>query len=302
MLIKSGCKINLGLKILDKREDGYHNLKTIFYPLSMPDGYSDEISIEKTGTPHVEFSCNKPDIDPQNNTLTKAYNIFIEQYPLDFGLKIRLTKRIPHGAGLGGGSANGAEVLKYLHGQTNAPLSFARLCEMAGKIGADVPFFLYNTPCLGEGIGEKLTPISLDLSQYILLLVMPDIQISTPWAFRKLAEQKKLLTRKKEQVNKARSEFLGNWYFKNDFEEIVFEKYQELAKTKEILLQENAVFASLSGTGSALYAFFALEHECRHAVNKLQKQAFFHAWKYIDFPQHSEKKLNFSKNLTCHCS
>lgn len=289
MLIKSGCKINLGLKILDKREDGYHNLKTIFYPLSMPDGFSDEISIKKISALHVEFSCNIPDIDPQNNTLTKAYALFREQCPLDFGLKIKLTKRIPHGAGLGGGSANGAEVLKYLQSQIKSPLPLAALLEIAGKIGADVPFFLYNTPCTGEGIGEKLTPIKFDLSRYSLLLILPDIQISTPWAFKKLAERKKLLTSKKEQVNKARFELLGGWYFQNDFEQIVFEKYQNLAKTKEILLQEYAVFASLSGTGSALFAFFQNDSECMHAVNRLKKQDFFQHWKYIDFPAANEK-------------
>ncbi len=281
MLIKSGCKINLGLKILDKREDGYHNLKTVFYPLSMP---YDEISIEKIDDPHMEFSCNIPDIDPQKNTLTKAYTIFQSYYPLDFGLKIHLKKGIPHGAGLGGGSANGAEVLKYLHEQTNKVLPFSALCEMAAKIGADVPYFLYNTPCLGEGIGEKLTPVQLDLSQYFLLVIMPDIQISTPWAFKKLAEQKKLLTSKKEQDNKARSEFLGNAYLYNDFEQVVFEEYKLLAKTKEILLQEKAVFASLSGTGSALYAFFAHKSDQEHAVNHLKKQDFFLSWNYAIVP------------------
>ncbi len=282
MLIKSGCKINLGLKILDKREDGYHNLKTIFYPLSMP---YDEIYIKKISAPGVEFSCNIPDIDLKNNTLTKAYAVFQNCYPLDFGLKIRLKKGIPHGAGLGGGSADGAEVLKYLHGQTNHALPFASLCEMAGKIGADVPFFLYNTPCLGEGIGEKLTPINLDLSQYFLLVILPDIPISTPWAFKRLAEQKKLLTSKKEQDNKARSAFLGNIYLYNDFEQVVFEEYKELAKTKEILLQEKAVFASLSGTGSALYAFFAHKSHEKQAVNRLKKQGFFQTWKYASIPQ-----------------
>lgn len=289
MLIKSGCKINLGLKILDKREDGYHNLKTIFYPLFMPAGLSDEIFLEKVSTQHVEFSCNIPDIDPQNNTLTKAYNLFQACCPLDFGLKIRLTKHIPHGAGLGGGSANGAEVLKYLQSQTENPLPFAKLVALAAKIGADVPFFLYNTPCIGEGIGEKLTPIDIDLSHYSLLLVLPAIQIPTSWAFKKLAEQKKLLTSKIEQVKKARSELLGDWYFQNDFEQIVFENYPELAKTKEILLQEKAVFASLSGTGSALYAFFTHKSACRQALFQLQKQEFFHRWKYIDFPAINEK-------------
>lgn len=285
MLIKSGCKINLGLKILDTREDGYHNLKTIFYPLSMPPEFSDEIYIEKISTPGVEFSCNIADIDPQKNTLTKAYAIFQNYCPLDFGLKIHLKKGIPHGAGLGGGSANGAEVLKFLHEQTKHTLPFAELCEMAGKIGADVPFFLYNTPCLGEGIGEKLTPVNIDLSQYFLLLILPDIPISTPWAFKELAEQKKLLTSKKEQDNKARSAFLGNAYLFNDFEQVVFDKYKDLAKTKEILLQEKAVFASLSGTGSALYAFFAHKSHEKQAVNRLKKQDFFQTWKYASIPQ-----------------
>ena len=206
MLIKSGCKINLGLKISDKREDGYHNLETVFYPLSMP---FDEIHLEKTKETGMKLSCNIPGIDPENNTLTKAYDLYNQYHALDFGLDIRLIKGVPHGAGLGGGSANGAELLKYLQKETGNALPFQTLLEIAAKIGADVPFFLYDTPCKGEGIGEKLTPISLDLTAYSLLLILPDIHISTAWAFKKLAERKKILTSKKEQANKSRSKRLG---------------------------------------------------------------------------------------------
>ena len=237
------------MKISDKREDGYHNLETVFYPLSMP---FDEIHLEKTKETGMKLSCNIPGIDPENNTLTKAYDLYNQYHALDFGLDIRLIKGVPHNA-----------------------LPFQTLLEIAAKIGADVPFFLYDTPCKGEGIGEKLTPISLDLTAYSLLLILPDIHISTAWAFKKLAERKKILTSKKEQANKSRSKLLGADFLVNDFETIVFEEYGKLEKTKEILLQQKAVFASLSGTGSALFAFFEEKKHEEQAVSTLLRQDFF---------------------------
>lgn len=277
MRIKTGCKINFGLTVLDKREDGYHNLETVFYPLSDP---FDELIIEKTDRAGISVFCEEPDIDLENNTLTKAYRAYREKNPLDFGLAVTLIKGVPHGAGLGGGSANAAAVLKFLQDNAANPLSLAELTAAAAKVGADVPFFLYGTPCRAEGIGEILTPINFDLSQYYLLLVMPDIKISTAWAFKKLADEKKLLTSTAVKDNKARSLPAGLHKAQNDFEDIVFNEYIVLRKAKETMLRQGAVYASLSGTGSSLYGLFEEKSHAENAVRELKKQEFFRNWKY----------------------
>lgn len=278
MLYRSGCKINIGLRILDKREDGYHNLETLFYPLSKP---FDEIYIEKTREIGIHVSCNVKDIDPQKNTLTKAYTLYNEKISLDFGLKIELKKGVPHGAGLGGGSANAATILSYLNTQTNNALPFENLLKLSAKVGADVPFFLYNTPCLAKGIGDILEPCSFSLKGNFLLLLMPNISISTPWAFNALTEYKKQLTTKKEQDNYTRSLFLEQMYYVNDFEEVVFKEYYTIQKAKEIMLQNGAIFSSLSGTGSALFGIFTENKHIENTIRELSKQKFFQLWKYV---------------------
>lgn len=280
MRIKSGCKINLGLQILNKREDGYHNLKTIFYPLDKP---FDTLDIEKTTDKGITVICAEKGIDPKNNTLTKAYTLYDRENPLDFGLNITLTKDVPHGAGLGGGSANAAAVLTYLQQESTKPLPFDKLTALSARIGADVPFFLYNVPCKAEGIGEILTPIQIDLSSYFLLLLMPGIQISTAWAFKTLGEQKKLLTSKKEQANKTRSLLPGVQDIKNDFESVIFKAFTDLAACKETLLANGAVLASMSGTGSSLFGLFETDETGMKALDELTKQRYFKTWKFVCF-------------------
>lgn len=280
MRIKSGCKINLGLQILNRREDGYHNLKTIFYPLDKP---FDTLDIEKTADKGITVLCGEKGIDPENNTLTKAYTLYSRENPLDFGLNITLTKGVPHGAGLGGGSANAAAVLTYLQKETKTPLPADRLTALAAKIGADVPFFLCNVPCKAEGIGEILTPVKLDLSSYFLLLLMPDLPISTAWAFKTLAEEKKMLTSLEEQANKTRSLLLGDMNMKNDFESVIFKVFTNLGACKEILLANGAVLASMSGTGSSLFGLFETDEAGKKALGELTKQRFFKTWKFVCF-------------------
>lgn len=280
----SGCKINLGLRILDKREDGYHNLETVFYPLDKP---FDELYIEKTEQKGAVTECETPGIDLNDNTLTKAYRLYDQICPLDFGIKVKLVKHVPHGAGLGGGSANAACILSFLQEQTGNALDFESLVRTAAKVGADVPFFLYNKPCFAEGIGDILRPADIDLSPYVLLLVMPDIKINTAWAFKNLTIQKKLLTTKTEKAIKARSPFLDKNCFFNDFEDVVFKEYESLAKTKETMLRHKAVFASLSGTGSSLYGLYENKKDCLDTVNALSEQSFFSDWKYLVFDKKS---------------
>ena len=282
MLYKSGCKINLGLRILDKREDGYHNLETLFYPLAKP---YDELEIEKTKEIGIHVTCNIADIDIKNNTLTKAYNLYFAQNPLSFGINVDLKKGVPHGAGLGGGSANAAIILSYLQEQSETPVSFEQLILIASKVGADVPFFLYNTPCYAQGIGDILVPCSFSLKGKYLLLLLPDIHISTPWAFKSLTLYKKLLTSEKEQAKKTRSSFLGDLYFENDFEHVVFKEYLSIQKAKELMIQNGAIFSSLSGTGAALFGVFVHEQQMQNAIRALSMQEFFQSWKYVSIDE-----------------
>ncbi len=282
MLYKSGCKINLGLRILDKREDGYHNLETLFYPLAKP---YDELEIKKTKEIGIHVTYNIADIDIKNNTLTKAYNLYFAQNPVSFGINVDLKKGVPHGAGLGGGSANAAIILSYLQAQSETPISFDKLLLIASKIGADVPFFLYNTPCYAQGIGDILTPCSFSLKGKYLLLLMPDIHISTPWAFKSLALYKKLLTSEKEQAKRTRSSFLGDLYLENDFEHVVFKEYLSIQKAKELMIQNGAIFSSLSGTGAALYGVFVHEQQMQNAIRALSMQGFFQSWKYVSIDE-----------------
>lgn len=278
MLYRSGCKINIGLRILDKREDGYHNLETLFYPLSKP---YDEIYLEKTNNIGINVVCDVKDIDMQNNTLTKAYWLYHDKNPLNFGLDIILKKGVPHGAGLGGGSANAGFILSYLNDHSQKTMAFDDLLKIGAKVGADVPFFIYNKPCYARGIGEILEPCMFSLEDYYLLLLMPNIHISTPWAFKSLAEYKKTLTSKKEQDRKTRSSFLEHLYFVNDFEYIVLKEHKTIQKAKEMMIQNGAIFSSLSGTGAALFGIFTEKKQVESTIRELSMTDFFQSWKYV---------------------
>ncbi len=270
MQIKCGCKINLRLKILARRPDGYHNLETIFYPLPYPFDLINILSScdVRSG---ITVHCTTEGIDLQNNTLTKAYSQYANYTNFSPSLELELVKNIPHGAGLGGGSSNAASLLLYLQSINSNPISQAELINVAANVGADVPFFLLNKPCKAYGIGEILHEIDLDLQKFYLLLINPYIKISTKDAFKKLAEQKKCLTADRALVNYQPSQFLQDISCENDFEEPTFLAYPKIGHIKHKLLESGAQVALLSGSGSCLFGIFENLKSAEQCKSELMK-------------------------------
>lgn len=249
------AKINLGLNIVEKRIDGYHNLETVFYPIPL----TDVIEITEM---HDEFpsdyKCNlnvmniKIEGDTQSNLVVKAYNKLSQQYSLP-RIHAHLYKRIPTQAGLGGGSSDCAFMIKALNDIAKLGLSDKEMIEIAATLGADCPFFIYNKPCYAEGIGEKLQPVSLSLSGMYILIVHPNIPISTKEAFSLIKPKpttKKCLDIIKQPIDTWRDELV------NDFEASVFVNHPQLDKIKQELYNLGAVYASMSGSGSSMYGLF----------------------------------------------
>lgn len=249
MVLFPNCKINLGLNVINKRDDGYHDLETIFYPLQIKDAV--EI-IEKKS---IQFSISGLIIDGdiQNNLCLKAYQLLKEEFPQLPTIQIHLHKAIPMGAGLGGGSTDGAFTLKLLNKKFNLSLSEKQLTDYALQLGSDCPFFIVNKSCFAKGRGEILEELDIDLSAFKIILVHPGIHIGTGAAFStiKPAATKKSL---KDIIQQP----IVTWKkeLKNDFEEPVFVQYPEIKNIKDELYRSGAIYSSMSGSGSAVYAIF----------------------------------------------
>ena len=247
----SFAKINIGLKIVSRRKDGYHNLYTIFQELD----FADFINIEKS-----DKGCNiKSDVDwmpiNEKNICYKAYSFLKKEFDQIKGVSIKINKNIPVGSGLGGGSSNCAAVLKGLNSLYNLGLDNNNLQKIALKLGADVPFFIKGGVQLGEGIGEKLTKIKNSIPGYYLL-IMPEIRIDTHWAYSQI---KKKLNYGQNLSNFAGfldGDFSSPKFFENDFERIVIPAYPEIGRIKKKILEFGALFSSLSGSGSTVYGIF----------------------------------------------
>ena len=265
------AKINIGLNVVKKREDGYHDLETVFFPVGLENGLPhqpepfDDI-LEITNNPAEVSGCRfqlmgrRIDCEPQKNLVIKASTLFFKAYSErhedigNFGLfEIILDKHLPDGAGLGGGSADASFTLLTLNEIMNYPFTPGELSEMALRLGADCPFFIYNEPCFAEGIGEKLTPVDIDLKGRTLLIIKPDVKISTADAFGGIKPRKPLFDLRFIS-HLPLEKWRGNVV--NDFEETIFPKFPELGEIKAMLYNHGAVYASMSGSGSALYGIF----------------------------------------------
>jgi 4-diphosphocytidyl-2-C-methyl-D-erythritol kinase len=247
------CKINLGLSILAKRADGYHELETVFYPISVSDALeilpSDKLTLTQTG-------ITVPG-DPSQNLCLKAYHILKQDFPQLPAVQIHLHKNIPMGAGLGGGSSDGTSALLILNQQFSLGLNDGQLMHYASILGSDCPFFVYNKACHATGRGEVLTPIALDLSNYQFLLVHPGKHISTAWAFQQLNPHTK-----SESIQSIIQKPMTEWkdLLINDFEAPVFKAEPTLSNIKAQLYQLGAIYASMSGSGSSLFGIFPKGH------------------------------------------
>ena len=257
MKLSPNCKINIGLRVVRKREDGYHDLETIFYPVY---GLHDELEVKIAD----EFAFLQDGIEvdclPTDNLIYKVYQRMQEHFPQIGNVRIRFKKNIPFGAGLGGGSSDAAHMAIALNELFQLGLTQEQLAEEVRPLGADCPFFIYNTPCYAEGIGDKLTPISLDMSGMRLVMIKPDCGVSTKEAYAGIKP-------------KGSSELFkvvqnGSELFKvatNDFEDTVFVAHPEIAEIKQRLLDAGAVYAAMSGSGSTVFGLF--EHDAEGSTD-----------------------------------
>lgn len=248
MIYYPNAKINIGLNIFNKLPNGYHEIQSYFYPIPLYDIL--EI-VPKEDKSKTVFSSSGIPIEGDGNLCLDAYNLLSKDFNLP-SVKIHLHKQIPIGAGLGGGSADASVTLKALNELFKLNIENTKLEEYAKKLGADCPFFIDNKPKFVEGIGEILQDCSLDLSDLYLVLINPDIHISTKVAYQNLK-----LTNKQDLLNKSIEDLKNNnSLFVNDFENSIFPIYPEIKKIKETLYSNGAFYASMSGSGSSVFGLF----------------------------------------------
>ena len=245
-------KINMGLNITEKRPDGYHNLETVFYPIPHEDAL--EINLLHEGS--RKYCLHQAGIeiagDAENNLVVKAYKLLDELFDLP-PVDIHLFKHIPLGAGLGGGSAAAAFMLKLLNEKFNLSLSIESMEDYASRLGADCAFFIRNAPTYAEGIGNVISPISLSLKGYQLRLVKPDIFVATRDAFSEIKPHRPERPLK-ETIQLPVEEWRNCMV--NDFEESVFPQFPAIREIKEEMYRQGAVYAAMSGAGSSVYGIF----------------------------------------------
>lgn len=248
MICFPNAKINLGLNVVSKRPDGYHNIETVFYPIPVKDAleivHAEEQSFSQTGI--------QVDAPVEKNLVIKALNLLKTHYDIP-ALEIHLLKAIPFGAGLGGGSADAAFMLKLLNDFCKLNIQDDELEKTAATIGADCPFFIRNTPVFASGTGNIFEPVQLSLQGYYFCLIKPDVAVSTPEAYSLVTPTVPAISLK-EIINKPVTEW-KDWIV-NDFEKSVFSKYPVVGQIKESLYQAGAVYASMSGSGSSVFGLF----------------------------------------------
>lgn len=254
MITFPNAKINLGLNITAKRPDGYHNLETVFYPVPIEDAL--EIHVQHNST-DKKFALHQAGMEitrnAEDNLVVKAYLLLDKEFNLP-PVDIHLYKHIPSGAGLGGGSSDAAFMLKLLNERFELKLTNEKLEEYAATLGADCAFFIKNTPTYAEGIGNIFSPLSLSLKGYQILLVKPDIFVSTREAFSLVRPHKPEYSLK-EIITHPISEWKEQMV--NDFETSVFPQYPVIGEIKEELYKNGAIYAAMSGSGSSVFGLFA---------------------------------------------
>jgi len=248
MITFANAKINIGLQVVDRRSDGYHNLETVFYPLKL---YDIVEVVEADNLRFVPSGLAIPGSET-DNLCVRAYRLLADDFDLP-PVHIHLHKAIPIGAGLGGGSADAAFLLKLLNDQFKLGLGESQLIGYARKLGADCAFFIRNSPVLATGIGDVFQAVSVDLSGFNIVVVKPDIHVSTAMAYGMVKPNGapgRLASNIQLPVESWRDSVV------NDFESGIFFRYPEIASIKTALYEEGAVFAAMSGSGSAVYGLF----------------------------------------------
>lgn len=279
MILYPNAKINIGLKVLRKRDDGFHELETLFYPVELADILEvvegKELKIEQYGIGIPAVAGKEGLMNPEENICVKAYRALAADFDIP-PVEIYLHKNIPVGAGLGGGSSDAAHTILAIDKLYNLNLTHSQMAQYASSLGSDCAFFIYNKPMMGRGRGEILTPYTLDsLANYTIKLVHPPVFVSTADAYRgivtrALYEQKyagvahgqipqeKLPFLDNRRLEELLQQPVGKWRDSviNDFETTVFAKYPLLAEYKKSLYEEGAIYAAMSGSGSTLFGIF----------------------------------------------
>ncbi|MHC1788648.1 4-(cytidine 5'-diphospho)-2-C-methyl-D-erythritol kinase [Solidesulfovibrio sp.] len=255
------CKVNLRLAVGDRRPNGYHDIDTFFIPLPEP---ADTMRLRRFDEPgDIDFTCSDPELETDDNLVVRAYRAYADATGYSPRLDVHLTKHIPHGAGLGGGSSDAAALLRYLNDRAgDAGLSTTDLARVALTLGADVPFFLLGGPAMATGVGEALIPADPGLAGWFAVVVCPAARVKTAWAYAALdaarafpAKPGASLLTSVFDTNK-RAFCVTGAPMRNDFEKVVFAAHPELGRVKERLLALGAAGALLSGSGSAVFGLF----------------------------------------------
>lgn len=257
------CKINLGLSIIGKRSDGFHELETVFYPIALKDILEIIPAANEELTKFSHSGLNIPG-DSNNNLCLKAYQLLKIDFPALPEIQMHLHKIIPMGAGLGGGSSDGTSALIILNSLFQLGLGQEKLLVYAEKLGSDCPYFLFNSACHATGKGEILSPIQLDLSKYNFVLIHPGIHIATPWAFQQIIPCKKDIL-----IRDIIQQPIQSWKqnLVNDFEAPVIKSHPIIGALKNDLYQQGAIYASMSGSGSSLFGIF--EKNMKYQISDL---------------------------------
>ncbi len=254
MLCFPNAKINLGLHVTEKRSDSYHNIETVFYPIPLCDAL-EFAEIDSKEAYRFSSSGIALDVNVSENIIVKTFKHLASIYQIP-PTAIHLHKKIPFGAGLGGGSSDAAYAIKLLNDLYNLKLSFKSMEKLALEMGSDCPFFIRNQAVFAEGKGEVFSPVRLNLKGYFLVLIKPDIHVSTAEAYRGIKPHCPQL-HLQELIQRPVSEWKE--FVVNDFEKSVFQLHPELQNIKNELYQLGALYAAMSGSGSCMFGIFDSE-------------------------------------------
>jgi 4-diphosphocytidyl-2-C-methyl-D-erythritol kinase len=269
LTVYAPAKINLALKIVRKRADGYHEIQSIMQKVSL----YDTLSLKLSPNQGISVTADDPSIPTDSSNLAyRAANLFLKRQKIILGISIHIKKRIPAGAGLGGGSSNAAATLSGLNKLLGCNLTESDLLRLGVEIGADVPFFIYDKhTALAEGIGERLSPVKIHVPLW-LVIVFPGFSISTKWVY----ENYRVLTNKRKNIRLFRSIRRFNTVINiliNDLESVVTYQYPEIQKIKHALIQAGACGSLMSGSGSSVFGLFPDEQHAQEALTLLSTPA-----------------------------
>jgi 4-diphosphocytidyl-2-C-methyl-D-erythritol kinase len=261
MIVFPNVKINLGLYITEKRPDGFHNLSSLFYPVQ----WTDALEAITTDNQELNFTSSGNPIpgDVSKNLVVKAYHLLSADFQLP-GMRVHLHKNLPMGAGLGGGSSDGAFMLQLINAKAELGLSNTQLQSYAAQLGSDCPFFILNRPCLVSGRGEIIEPIDFSLAGHYIVILMPPLTVGTAEAYSWIKPAQPT-----DALRDILSSPISEWKnrLRNDFEEPVSLRHPLIRELKELLYAEGAVYASMSGSGAALFGIFPTQPDLKSFSN-----------------------------------